>query len=189
VRRDARPARPPGSARCVAERLPFGHGQRQGTWTHATCCLCVRALDEPAALSRSAASPRDRTITAAIVRLVSPRSRLSLRSPRFAGCGLDRVFDEPGISGYVMVREGAMNSPSSSSERWLTRRDAASYARLSEATIGREARRGRLRCAKVGGRRALRFRREWIDEWLARDSFAYGAARELDTTAPRSESL
>jgi hypothetical protein len=28
---------------------------------------------------------RDRTITAAIVRLVSPRSRLSLRSPRFAG--------------------------------------------------------------------------------------------------------
>jgi hypothetical protein len=41
---------------------------------------------------------RDRTITAAIVRLVSPRSRLSLRSTRSAGCGLDRVFDKPGLA-------------------------------------------------------------------------------------------
>jgi excisionase family DNA binding protein len=63
-----------------------------------------------------------------------------------------------------------MSSSSVSIERWLTRRDAAAYARLSEATIGREARRGRLRCARVGGRRALRFRRDWIDAWLAADS-------------------
>jgi excisionase family DNA binding protein len=50
---------------------------------------------------------------------------------------------------------------------WLTRRDAAAYARVSEATIGREVRRGRLRHARVGGRRMLRFRRDWIDDWLA----------------------
>jgi hypothetical protein len=36
-------------------------------------------------LDRFGIAYRDRTITAAIVRLVSPRSRLSLRSPRFAG--------------------------------------------------------------------------------------------------------
>jgi excisionase family DNA binding protein len=52
-------------------------------------------------------------------------------------------------------------------EIWLTRRDAAAYAQVSEATIGREVRSGRLRHARVGGRRSLRFRRHWIDDWLA----------------------
>ena len=70
-----------------------------------------------------------------------------------------------------------MHSSSISSERWLTRREAAGYARVSEATIGREARRGRLRCAKVGGRRSLRFRREWIDAWLAGETTPLEATR------------
>jgi excisionase family DNA binding protein len=50
--------------------------------------------------------------------------------------------------------------------RWWTRREVATYARVSEATIGREVRNGRLRHVRVGGRRSLRFRREWIDGWL-----------------------
>lgn len=54
-----------------------------------------------------------------------------------------------------------------SQELWWTRREAAAYTRVSEATIGREVRNGRLRHARVGGRRALRFRREWLDDWLA----------------------
>ncbi len=49
---------------------------------------------------------------------------------------------------------------------WWTRRDAAVHARVSEATIGREVKNARLRCVRVGGRRALRFKREWVDEWL-----------------------
>lgn len=53
------------------------------------------------------------------------------------------------------------------SDTWWTRREAATYVHVSEATIGREVRVGRLRHARVGGRRALRFKREWLDEWLA----------------------
>jgi excisionase family DNA binding protein len=49
---------------------------------------------------------------------------------------------------------------------WLTRAQAAQYAQVSEATIGREVRAGRLRSVKVGGRRAMRLRPEWIDQWL-----------------------
>ena len=49
---------------------------------------------------------------------------------------------------------------------WWTRRDAAVHARVSEATIGREVRNARLRHVRVGGRRTLRFKREWVDEWL-----------------------
>ena len=51
-------------------------------------------------------------------------------------------------------------------DRWLTRQEGAQRARVSEATIGREVRAGRLRAARVGGRRALRLKPEWIDIWL-----------------------
>ena len=49
---------------------------------------------------------------------------------------------------------------------WLTLRAAAARAAVSEATIKREVRSGRIRCARIGGRRHLRFRAEWIDAWL-----------------------
>jgi excisionase family DNA binding protein len=53
-------------------------------------------------------------------------------------------------------------------EIWLTLRHAAARAAVSEATIKREVSRGRIRCARVGGRRSLRFRAEWVDAWLER---------------------
>jgi excisionase family DNA binding protein len=53
---------------------------------------------------------------------------------------------------------------------WLTCRLAAARAAVSEATIKREVRRGRIRHARVGGRRSLRFRPEWIDQWLEESS-------------------
>jgi excisionase family DNA binding protein len=49
---------------------------------------------------------------------------------------------------------------------WLTLRQAAARAAVSEGTIKREIRRGRVRVARVGGRRSLRFRAQWIDAWL-----------------------
>jgi excisionase family DNA binding protein len=58
---------------------------------------------------------------------------------------------------------------------WLTPKEAAERARCGVKTIYREAKAGRLRAARVGGRRELRIKPEWIDEWL------------LKTTAPPEE--
>lgn len=49
---------------------------------------------------------------------------------------------------------------------WLTAQEAASFARVGVKLIYREAKKHRLRAAIVGGRRSLRFREEWISEWL-----------------------
>lgn len=62
--------------------------------------------------------------------------------------------------------EGTDRNDTAPASPWLVASEAASYARLSQKTLYREARLGRLRHARVGGRRELRFRREWIDAWL-----------------------
>lgn len=49
---------------------------------------------------------------------------------------------------------------------WLTVKEAANRARVGIKTIYREAKKGRLRASKVGGRRELRLKKEWIDQWL-----------------------
>lgn len=58
------------------------------------------------------------------------------------------------------VSAGAQASP------WLTVREAADRARCGVKLIYREVRAKRLRAARVGGRRELRLRAEWIDSWL-----------------------
>lgn len=49
---------------------------------------------------------------------------------------------------------------------WLTLADAATYAKRGKRFIAREVTAGRVRAARVGGRRELVFRREWLDAWL-----------------------
>ncbi|MGE3959941.1 MAG: helix-turn-helix domain-containing protein [Vicinamibacterales bacterium] len=49
---------------------------------------------------------------------------------------------------------------------WLTVREAAARARVGAKLIYREVASGRLRAARVGGRRDLRFRPEYVDAWL-----------------------
>jgi excisionase family DNA binding protein len=50
--------------------------------------------------------------------------------------------------------------------RWLKVREAADRARCGPKTIYRAVRSGRLRAARIGGRRELRFLDSWIDLWL-----------------------
>lgn len=49
---------------------------------------------------------------------------------------------------------------------WLTLGQAAARVLVHEATLRREIRSGRLRHARVGGRKSIRLRRSWVDEWL-----------------------
>ena len=49
---------------------------------------------------------------------------------------------------------------------WLTADEAAARARVGLKTIYREVKAGRLRAAKIGGRRELRFLPDWVDAWL-----------------------
>lgn len=50
--------------------------------------------------------------------------------------------------------------------RWMSLRDAASYASCSVTTISREARAGRLRGYKLARRRSWRFSQADIDFWM-----------------------
>lgn len=49
---------------------------------------------------------------------------------------------------------------------WLTVKQAAARAQVAPWTIYHEVRAGRLKAARIGGRRELRFRESYIDAWL-----------------------
>jgi len=49
---------------------------------------------------------------------------------------------------------------------WRTVEQAAARAQTGVKLIYREVKAGRLRAARVGGRRELRLTDEWIDAWL-----------------------
>lgn len=51
-------------------------------------------------------------------------------------------------------------------DSWLTVADAAEHARVSKDTIYSACELTELRHVRIGGRRTIRLRREWIDAWL-----------------------
>lgn len=55
---------------------------------------------------------------------------------------------------------------SSHGTRWLTTTEAAKIVKVSTRVIYHAVKRGKLRAAKIDGRGDLRFRRQWIDEWV-----------------------
>jgi excisionase family DNA binding protein len=75
-----------------------------------------------------------------------------------------------GIGNQTQTQTSAANS-----SPWLTVSEAADRARCGVKLIYREVRARRLRAARVGGRRELRLRTEWIDTWLD----AYTMPQEL----------
>lgn len=57
---------------------------------------------------------------------------------------------------------------------WLNVAEAAEYAGVCRDTIYTAVERGELRHVRVGGRRAIRLKALWIDEWLERHSRSSG---------------
>jgi excisionase family DNA binding protein len=51
---------------------------------------------------------------------------------------------------------------------WLNVAEAAEYAGVSRDTIYTAVERGELRHSRLAGRRAIRIRPQWIDEWFER---------------------
>jgi len=58
---------------------------------------------------------------------------------------------------------------------WLTVGDAAEYAGVCRDTIYSACETRELRHVRIGGRRTIRLKREWLDEWFER--FAQGGSR------------
>ena len=54
---------------------------------------------------------------------------------------------------------------------WCTARVAGTIAHCGRRTIYRAVEEGRLRAVRLGGRRRLRLRRAWIEEWLLAGGF------------------
>ncbi len=61
-------------------------------------------------------------------------------------------------------RGDLMDAPSE--KPWLTVQEAAARAVVSTDTIYTACERAELRHAKVGGRRAIRIKASWVDQWL-----------------------
>jgi excisionase family DNA binding protein len=49
---------------------------------------------------------------------------------------------------------------------WITVKEAARYAKCGTKSIYLGVASGKLKAARLGGRRELRFVRQWLDEWL-----------------------
>jgi excisionase family DNA binding protein len=58
---------------------------------------------------------------------------------------------------------------------WFKVPQAAQYAGVSRDSIYTACARGELRHVRVAGRRAIRLKPEWVDDWLER--YARGASR------------
>ena len=72
---------------------------------------------------------------------------------------------------------------------WLTVAESAEYAGVSRDTIYTACERGELHHVRIGGRRLIRVKAQWIDAWLERhtrgaEHARAGEHRSMDATAP-----
>jgi excisionase family DNA binding protein len=64
--------------------------------------------------------------------------------------------------------------------QWLTVTGAAKHAKCGPRSIYNGVKSGKLRAARLGGRRELRFLPEWVDGWLIETS----VPEVINTNAP-----
>lgn len=65
---------------------------------------------------------------------------------------------------------------------WLTVAEGAEYAGVSRDTIYTACERRELRHARIGGRRAIRLKPEWIDTWFEQHARATMPTRVVPHT-------
>lgn len=53
---------------------------------------------------------------------------------------------------------------------WLTLQQSADHAQVHPDSLRRAIKIGRIRHARVSGRKAIRIRRSWVDAWLEADA-------------------
>jgi excisionase family DNA binding protein len=66
---------------------------------------------------------------------------------------------------------------------WLNVADAAEHAGVCRDTIYTAVERGELRHVRIGGRRSIRIKAQWLDEWLERHTRAASALTSTDRQA------
>jgi excisionase family DNA binding protein len=66
---------------------------------------------------------------------------------------------------------------------WLTVAEGAEYAGVSRDTIYTACEKRELRHARIGGRRAIRLKLEWIDTWIEQHARATMPTRVVTHTA------
>jgi excisionase family DNA binding protein len=62
--------------------------------------------------------------------------------------------------------DSVSSAKSSTFTPWMDVREAATYARCGTRSIYVAVRQKQLQAAKLGGRRELRFTKNWLDFWL-----------------------
>jgi excisionase family DNA binding protein len=68
----------------------------------------------------------------------------------------------------MVGRDAATRQEGCAMKTWLTVGEGAEYAGVSRDTIYTACERRELRHARIGGRRSIRLKPEWIDAWLER---------------------
>jgi excisionase family DNA binding protein len=61
-----------------------------------------------------------------------------------------------------------MGANDSANHEWLKPSEACGEARIGRRTFLAEVKAGRLKAARVNGRREFRVHRDWLREWLVR---------------------
>ena len=77
-------------------------------------------------------------------------------------------------------------------KNWLNVAEAAEYSGCSRDTIYTACERAEIRHVRIGGRRAIRLKAEWIDAWLERHTRGaqHAGTRPVSVaTPPAGESL